>query len=77
MSMEFNLKIGTPSGYIFGINLHPEEQMEMAQFNSSNKMDYMKAHGILGLPRRDLLLGTAVKLSWTISKKVTKIAKIV
>ena len=47
----------------------------MAQLNSSNKIDYMKAHGILGHPGRDLLLGTAGKLGWTLSEKNDKNCK--
>jgi len=75
--MDFDLKIGTPSGYIFGVTLQPEEQTEMAQFNSREKMDYMMAHNILGHPGRDLLLGTAEKLGWTLSEKTTIIVKTV
>ena len=74
-SLFFDLKFGTPKGYIFGITMHPEDRAEMAQVTLEKNYNYMTAHGLLGHPGRDLLLGTVERLSWNLSEKKERVCE--
>lgn len=68
-SMNFNRRVGTPRGHVFATSLIPLSNYDSEQANLS--IGYEAAHQILGHPGRNLLLGTADRLKWTIKDKKT------
>ena len=67
LNMNFDTKIGTPKGHIFGAIIKPQDTSEIAQITES--IEYQDAHQLLGHPGRNKLLGTAERLNWKINPR--------
>ena len=65
----FNVRFGTPKGHVFGATIIPENNNEMGQVNLRQRLDYERAHQILGHPGRNKLIGTTERLDWHLNEK--------
>ena len=67
--VNFDVKFGTPKGHVFGATIVPEIENEMVQINIRQRLDYVRAHQMLGHPGRNKLLGTTERLHWHLNER--------
>lgn len=71
--MRFDRKIGTPRGHVFATSMIPSENYEQAQANLN--INYEQAHAVLGHPGQNILLATAERMNWNLSRRDAKECK--